>query len=72
MNKPLTSCKVNRWLLLLQEFNINIVDRPWKSNVVEDCLSRLNNLGEETPIDDDFPDEHLFIVSTKYPWFVNI
>lgn len=34
MNKPLTSSRVTRWLLLLQEFNITIVDRPGKSNVV--------------------------------------
>ena len=28
MNKPLTRNKVTRWLLLLQEFNITIVDIP--------------------------------------------
>lgn len=30
MNKPLTRGRVTRWLLLLQEFNIIIVDRPGK------------------------------------------
>ena len=34
MKKPLTSSRVTRWLLLLQEFNVTIVDRPGKSNVV--------------------------------------
>jgi len=64
MNKPLTSSRLTRSLLLLQEFNITIVDRIGKSNVLADCLSRLNNLGEAIPIDDDFLDEHLFVVST--------
>eukprot|EP00253_Pinus_taeda_P031150 PITA_31150 len=72
MNKPLTSCRVTRWLLLLQEFNIAIVDKPGKSNVVEDFLSRLDNLGETTPVNDDFPNEHLFAMSTDSPWFADI
>lgn len=72
MNKPLTSGRVTRWLLLLQEFNITIVDRPVKSNVVSYYLSRLNNPGEAIPVDDDFPNEHLFAVSTESPWFTDI
>lgn len=72
MKKPLISSRVTRWLLLLQEFNITIVDRPEKSNVVADFLSRLDNPGEATPVNDDFPDEHLFAVSTDSLWFVDI
>jgi hypothetical protein len=30
MNKPITNARVTRWLLLLQEFDITIVDRPGK------------------------------------------
>ena len=30
MNKPVTNGRVTRWLLLLQEFNITILDRPGK------------------------------------------
>jgi hypothetical protein len=41
MNKPITNARVSRWLLLLQEFDITIVDRPGKENVVADFLSRL-------------------------------
>jgi len=72
MNKPLDNSRVTRWLLLLQEFNIIIIDRLGKSNVVADYLPRLNKSSEGIPIDDDFPDEHLFAVSTKSPWFVDI
>lgn len=32
MNKPITNSRVTRWLLLLQEFNITIIDRPGKEN----------------------------------------
>jgi hypothetical protein len=42
MNKPITNARVTRWLLLLQEFDITIVDRQRKENVVADFLSLLD------------------------------
>ena len=30
MNKPITNTRITRWLLLLQEFDITIIDRPGK------------------------------------------
>jgi hypothetical protein len=39
MNNPITNGRVTRWLLLLQEFNITMLDRPGKENLVVDFLS---------------------------------
>jgi hypothetical protein len=72
MNKPITNGRVTRWLLLLQEFNITILDRPGKENVVADFLSRIHNEGELILVNDNFPDEHIFAISTKSPWFADI
>ena len=72
MNKPFTSGRVTSWLHLLQEFNVTIIDRLEKSNVVVDYVSRLNNPSEEIPVNDDFPHEHIFVVSTNSPWFDDI
>jgi hypothetical protein len=72
MNKPITNARVTRWLLLLQEFDITIVDRPGKENVVVDFLSRLHINDDNSPVDDSFPDEHLFAVSSHSPWYANI
>ena len=72
MNKPITNGRVTRWLLLLQEFNITIIDKPGKENVVADYLSHINIDSGALPINDDFPDEHLFAVSTHVPWFADI
>eukprot|EP00253_Pinus_taeda_P020812 PITA_20812 len=69
MNKPVTSGRVTRWLLLLQEFNITVLDRPGKENQVADFLSRLQNLGEAVPVEDSFPDENLFAISIVNPWY---
>ena len=42
MNKPITDGRITRWLLLLQEFNITIIDRPRRDNLAADFLSHLN------------------------------
>eukprot|EP00253_Pinus_taeda_P012729 PITA_12729 len=67
MNKHVTPGRITRWLLLLQEFDITIVDKLGKDNVVADFLSRIECDGKETPIEDDFPDEYLFAVSANTP-----
>lgn len=72
LNKPITNGRVTRWLSLLQEFNITIIDKPGKENLVADFLSRINIGSDALPINDDFPDEHIFAVSTHAPWFVDI
>eukprot|EP00253_Pinus_taeda_P016430 PITA_16430 len=71
MNKSVTNDRVTRWLLLLQEFDITIVDRPGKENVVADFLSRLKT-NENIPVDDSFTDEYLFAVSAHSPWYADI
>ena len=45
-------------VLLLQEFDLHIIDRKGVENPVADNLSRLENvLDDPLPIDDSFPDE---------------
>jgi hypothetical protein len=72
MNKLITNTQVTRWLLLLQEFDITIVDRPGKENVVVDFLSRLHINDDNSPVDNSFPNEHLFAVFYYSPWYANI
>ena len=72
MNKTITLGRITRWLPLLQEFDIAILDKLGKDNVVADFLSRMDNNDECTPIEDSFPDEHIFAVSTKPLWYADI
>ena len=50
-----------RWILLLQEFDLEIRDKKGNENVVADHLSRLINpatIAEDTlPLNESFPDE---------------
>ena len=72
MNKPITNGRVTWWILLLQEFNITVIDRPSKENLVAYFLSRIQHEDGTKLVDDTFPDEHLFVVSIHAPWFVDI
>ncbi|GAU46855.1 hypothetical protein TSUD_385320 [Trifolium subterraneum] len=63
-----------RWVLLLQEFDIEIKDKKGVENVVADHLSRLDNplvTTKEKVISETFPDEHLLAISTR-PWFADL
>jgi hypothetical protein len=64
MHKPMKNARVTRWLLLLQEFNITIIDRLGKDNIVVDLPSRLIRTGDNAPMNDNFSDEILFAIST--------
>ena len=72
MNKPVTNARVTRWLLLLQEFDITIIDKPGKENVVADFLSRFTNSDDSFPIEDSFPHEHLFALLAHSPWYADV
>jgi hypothetical protein len=72
MNKPITNGRVTRWLLLLQEYDITILNKLGNNNVVVDFLSRLTSNENESTLEDYFLDENLFLVSTNSPWFVDI
>jgi hypothetical protein len=72
MNNPVTNARVTRWLLLLQEFNITIIDRLGKDNLVVEFLSRLIHTGDNAPVDENFPDESLFDIYTYIPWYAYV
>ena len=40
--------------------------------MVVDFLARLVNNSDDSPVEDSFPDEHLYAVSTYSPWYANI
>ena len=63
-----------RWILLLQEFDLEIKDRKGCENVVADHLSRIENEDAKSwpPIVEMFPDEQLYQVKDSLPWFADI
>ncbi|KAK2369206.1 hypothetical protein QL285_082354 [Trifolium repens] len=74
LTKEESKPRLLRWILLLQEFDLEIRDKKAVGNVVADHLSRLENseiTSKEKNIEEEFPDEKLFAISER-PWFADI
>ncbi|KAM1510080.1 hypothetical protein EV1_018924 [Malus domestica] len=63
-----------RWMLLLQEFDIEIRDKKGSENVVADHLSRMVYDEQEhtVPIPETFPDEQLLSIEVSEPWYADL
>ncbi|XP_071924761.1 uncharacterized protein [Coffea arabica] len=58
-----------RWILLLQEFDMEIKDKKGSENLVADHLSRLEYIpiNDQVPIQENFPDEFVLAIVNS-PW----
>ena len=75
MEKKEAKPRLIRWVLLLQEFDLEIKDKKGSDNVIADNLSRLEKTTEkkkEIEIAENFPNEQLFLLSVQTPWYANI
>ena len=64
LTKQDAKVRLIRWILLLQEFNLQIKDKKGVQNVVADHLSRLAiaHNSHSLPINDYFPEESLMLI----------
>jgi hypothetical protein len=62
-----------RWILLLQEFDLEIKDKKGVENSVADHLSRMPITStQDPPINDFLRDDMLLKVTAPHPWYANI
>ena len=73
MTKKDAKPRLIRWVLLLQEFDLEIKDKKGIENLVVDHLSRLEGTRDEVHVNDDYLDEQLLAIEdTKpVPWFAD-
>ncbi|KAK1615325.1 hypothetical protein QYE76_020842 [Lolium multiflorum] len=65
MTKKDAKPRLIRWVLLLQEFDLHIIDRKGADNPV-DNLSRLENIAyDPVPVNDSFPNEQLAVIKVS-------
>jgi hypothetical protein len=62
-----------RWILLLQEFDVEFRNKKGVENVVDDHLSRMNRgQDDKEPKEDKMRDDHLYRVLDKDTWMIDI
>nr|CAN72371.1 hypothetical protein VITISV_040455 [Vitis vinifera] len=73
LTKQDAKARLIRWILLLQEFNLQIRDKKGVDNVVADHLSRMAiaHNSHVLPINDDFPEESLMLIENTH-WYAHI
>jgi hypothetical protein len=75
MSKKDAKPRLIRWVLLLQEFDLHIVDRKGAKNPVANNLSRLENISfDPIPVNDSFPNEQLASIKVtlrEIPWYAD-
>ena len=57
--------RLARWMLILQEFNFEVIHRPGAQHAIADYLSRLYSGEQPTGVDDKFSDAALFAVTNE-------
>jgi hypothetical protein len=58
MEKKDAKSRLIRWVLLLEEFDLHIVDRKGAENPIADNLSRLENISyDPIHVNDSFPNK---------------
>jgi len=64
--------KYNRWIVILQEFDLEFSSaKSKKSMVFAELISELP-CGEDMVYEESFPDKHLFLISSLDPWYGDI
>lgn len=75
MTKKETKPRVIKWILLLQEFDVDIKDKEGGQNQVANHLSRILQTDDGVPLMETFPDEYLYSIHTTKmgkPWYADL
>jgi len=74
LKKKESKPRLIRWILLLQEFDLEIKDKKGSENHMADHLSRLRTKDIQTEtIRETFPDEQLYVLhSSTKPWHADL
>ena len=65
--------KYNKWIVILQEFDLEFVSAKLKKSLIfAELISYFPSKEEEMVCEDTFFDEHIFLISTLDPWYGDI
>ena len=72
LSKKEAKPRLIQWVLVLQEFDLEIKDKKGSENLVANYLSCLHLSWGREDIGDTFPDKHLLTISSHAPWYAHI
>ena len=73
LSKQIVGGKFNKWIVILQEFDLVFQSAKSKKSLVFAELIAEFPMEEDVVVQDDsFPDEHIFLISTSDPWYGDI
>ena len=65
--------KYNKWIVILQEFDLKFVSaKSKKSLIFAKLIFYFRSVEDEEVYEDTFVDEHIFLISTLDPWYGDI
>ena len=74
MMKKEAKLRLIRWVLLLQEFDMEIKDKGGSENVVADHFSHLESdkgIEDHTKIEESFSNEQLLVMEAHLSWYAD-
>ena len=73
LSRRILNGKYTRWVIILQEFDLEFVTpKSKKGLVLAELIFDLPTRMQDTPINDALPDENLFAITTDDPWYGDI
>ncbi|RDY07869.1 Retrovirus-related Pol polyprotein, partial [Mucuna pruriens] len=72
LKKPYANLRLIWFMLLLEEFDVEIRDKKGVENAVVDHLSQLEREPKPIPIQDEFLDEQILQMTHATPWYADI
>jgi hypothetical protein len=73
LNNQVLGGKYSKWIVILQEFNVEFPkSKAKKSLVFVELICDLPYTDEDIEPNDSLPDESLFLISNFYPWYGDI
>jgi hypothetical protein len=65
--------KFSRWISILQEYDLELsTPKSKKSLVLAELITMFPSYAKGSPINMDFPDEHLFFIPSDDPWYIDL
>jgi hypothetical protein len=62
--------KFTRWIVILQEYDLKFsTPKSKKALVLAELVTTLPSDTTSAPVNTDFPDEHLFFITSYDPWY---